>query len=62
MIYAIGDIHGHLDLLKAAHARIREDRTAYGGGPATVIHIGDVCDRGPDTKGVIQFLLDGIAE
>ncbi|MBT8408594.1 MAG: metallophosphoesterase, partial [Alphaproteobacteria bacterium] len=53
---------GHLDQLKAAHARIGEDRAAYGAGPATVIHIGDVCDRGPDTKGVIQFLLDGMAE
>ncbi len=61
MIYAIGDTHGHLELLKAAHDRINADRVAHGGADAPVVHIGDVCDRGPETKGVIQFLLDGIA-
>lgn len=63
MIYAIGDIHGHRDMLAEAHRRIAEDWREFGGrGEATVVHIGDLCDRGPDTKGVIQFLLDGIAE
>ena len=60
MIYAIGDIHGHLDLLKAAHARIARDRADFGVRDATVVHIGDLCDRGPKTKGVVQFLIDGI--
>ena len=61
MIYAIGDIHGQLDQLKAAHLRIAEDRDRHGGGPAPVVHIGDLVDRGPDAKGVIQYLLDGLA-
>ncbi len=60
MIYAVGDIHGHLDKLKASHARIAEDRARAGGLPGPVIHIGDLCDRGPDTKGVVQYLIDGI--
>ncbi len=61
MIYAIGDIHGHLDLLERAHALIARDQEEHGVATSTVIHIGDLCDRGPDTKGVIQFVLDGIA-
>ena len=60
MIYAVGDIHGHLDKLKASHDRIAEDRAAKGSTPGPIIHIGDLCDRGPDTKGVIQYLIDGI--
>lgn len=61
MIYAIGDIHGQFDMLRQAHARIEEDIAAHG-GPANpmVVHIGDLCDRGPDTRGVIKFLLKGL--
>ena len=58
--YAIGDIHGHLDLLEAAHARIASDMAIHGPGP--VIHVGDLVDRGPDSRGVIEFLIRGIAE
>ena len=60
-IYAIGDIHGQLDMLRAAHDRIAADRKACGDVEAPVVHLGDYCDRGPDTRGVIQFFLDGIA-
>ncbi|WP_432448189.1 metallophosphoesterase [Aliiroseovarius marinus] len=59
--YAIGDIHGHLDKLQAAHALIAEDRARCGDGDAPVVHIGDLVDRGPDSKGVIQFLIEGQA-
>lgn len=59
--YAIGDIHGHLTDLKAAHARIAADRRRTGDAEAPVIHLGDLVDRGPDTAGVIGYLLAGIA-
>lgn len=59
--YAIGDIHGHIDLLRAAHDRIAADRAAQGTGDAPVIHLGDLVDRGPDCRGVVQFLIDGMA-
>lgn len=59
-LYAIGDIHGHLDLLQAAHDLIAHDMARHGAGP--VIHIGDLVDRGPDSCGVIDFLLRGLAE
>ena len=59
-IYAIGDIHGHLGLLQAAHDLIADDIARHGQGP--VIHVGDLVDRGPDCKGVIDYLIDSIAE
>ena len=60
-IYAIGDIHGQLDMLKAAHARIEADKARVGDPDAQIIHLGDYTDRGPDSNGVIQYLIDGIA-
>ena len=59
-VYAIGDIHGQLDMLRAAHARIAADREICGDALAPVVHLGDYCDRGPDTAGVIQFLIEGV--
>lgn len=59
-LYAIGDIHGHLGLLKAAHDLIADDMARNGPGP--VIHVGDLVDRGPDSRGVIDFLIAGLAE
>lgn len=59
--YAIGDIHGHIDLLRAAHARIDADKAACGDSDAPIVHIGDLCDRGPDSRGVIDYLAKGIA-
>ncbi|WP_068116225.1 metallophosphoesterase [Tropicimonas marinistellae] len=56
--YAIGDIHGQLDKLKLAHRRIAEDKSAVNDPDATVVHLGDLPDRGPDTRGVIDYLLD----
>lgn len=57
-LYAIGDIHGHLSLLQAAHDLIADDIARHGQGP--VIHVGDLVDRGPDSRGVIHFLIQGI--
>ncbi len=57
--YAIGDIHGHLDLLQHKHGLIAKDMAQH--GPAPTVHIGDLVDRGPDSRGVIQYLRQGIA-
>jgi serine/threonine protein phosphatase 1 len=59
--YAIGDIHGQLDMLKAAHAHIEADKIRVGDPDAQIIHLGDYVDRGPDSKGVIDYLMDGMA-
>ncbi len=56
--YAIGDIHGHLTLLQQVHDLIIRDMAEH--GPAPVVHIGDLVDRGPDSRGVVDFLLAGV--
>ncbi len=60
-VYAIGDVHGQLDMLRRAHDRIAADKVACGDPDAMVVHLGDLNDRGPDTAGVLQFLVDGLA-
>lgn len=57
-IYAIGDIHGHLDKLHAAHALVEDDRAREGTAGAPLIHVGDLVDRGPDSAGVVGTLMD----
>lgn len=59
--YAIGDIHGQLALLQQAHDRIACDRRVTGDAAAPVVHIGDLVDRGPDSRGVVEYLRSGIA-
>lgn len=59
--YAIGDIHGHLDLLIEEHRKIAADRAAHGTSDAPVVHVGDLVDRGADSQGVIEYLRAGIA-
>ncbi|MEM6619342.1 MAG: metallophosphoesterase [Pseudomonadota bacterium] len=58
MIYAIGDIHGDLSKLRAAQDRVARDA---GGRPHDVVHVGDLVDRGPDSRGVIAHLMAGQA-
>ncbi len=51
MIYAIGDVHGCLDPLRRLMDQIHpfeEDE---------VVFVGDYVDRGPDSKGVVDYLL-----
>jgi len=59
--YAIGDVHGYLGKLEEAHRRIEADRARIGDRAAPVVHIGDLVDRGPDSRGVIDFLIRGVA-
>lgn len=52
--YAIGDLHGRLDLLRAAVDAIAEHAQD---APFRVVFLGDYVDRGPDSRGVIDFLM-----
>lgn len=59
--YAVGDIHGCSDLLRAMfdaiEARVQHD--AREGGPPIVIFLGDYVDRGRDSAGVLDLLATG---
>ena len=57
MIYAVGDIHGQKAQLDHALALIAAD----GGPDAEIVFLGDYTDRGPDSKGVLDTLIDGRA-
>lgn len=55
-VYAIGDVHGRLDLLQKLWTMIEAD-AAGTHLRKTIILVGDYVDRGRDSKGVIDFLL-----
>ena len=56
-VYAIGDIHGRLDLLERLHAMISEDsRNAASDAARVIVYLGDYIDRGPDSRAVIDLL------
>lgn len=56
-LYAIGDVHGRLDLLQEMHGLIRADIDRHPTHDWRIIHLGDYIDRGPDSKGVLDFLV-----
>lgn len=55
--YAIGDIHGRRDLLDTLLEKIDADDAARGPSKTSLIFLGDLCDRGPDSKGVVERLM-----
>lgn len=54
--YAIGDVHGRLDLLNLMLTDIEKDIAASGPRRTLLIFLGDLIDRGPDSRGVIERL------
>jgi serine/threonine protein phosphatase 1 len=52
MLYAVGDIHGEVELLEELLATI-----PHGEGDRFVF-VGDYVDRGPDSKGVVDRLIE----
>lgn len=54
--YAIGDIHGEEGKLARLHDIIFDD-SARLGCDFTIIHVGDLIDRGPDSRGVIERII-----
>ena len=57
-VYAVGDVHGRLDLLIAMEALIEADRREHGRfQDAIVVHLGDLVDRGFDSRKVLEHLV-----
>ena len=54
-IYAIGDIHGRVDLLDALYRRIEADQTTA--ERRVVVHVGDYVDRGDRSRAVIDLIM-----
>ncbi|WEK45128.1 MAG: metallophosphoesterase [Candidatus Andeanibacterium colombiense] len=53
LTFAIGDVHGELQLLASAFARIE---ARAGAVPFRIVMLGDYVDRGPDSAGVVRLL------
>src|SRR5216683_166335 len=57
--YAIGDVHGRLDLLEDLLSRISEDARRHQADQAcSLVFLGDYIDRGSESRGVVERLLD----
>jgi serine/threonine protein phosphatase 1 len=53
-VYAVGDIHGCLTLFDKMLAQLDEDNEARAPANVSLILLGDLVDRGPDSAGVIE--------
>jgi serine/threonine protein phosphatase 1 len=55
--YAIGDIHGRLDLLDQMLVEIQKHDASRSARETVVVSLGDIIDRGPDSRGVVERLM-----
>ena len=58
-IYAIGDVHGRLDLLERLLEVIAADSAGSPPAHLAVIFLGDLIDRGPQSRGVVERVAAG---
>jgi len=56
-IYAIGDVHGQAERLTQLYDAILADLAAAPVRRPTVLYLGDLIDRGPDSAGVLNHIL-----
>jgi serine/threonine protein phosphatase 1 len=56
-VYAVGDIHGRLDLLEDLLEIVERDNAQRGPAETMLIFLGDLVDRGPDSRGVVARLI-----
>jgi len=54
-VYAIGDVHGRYDLLIKLMEMIDKDDATRGVTETQLIFLGDLVDRGPDSKNVVEY-------
>ncbi len=58
-LVAIADIHGDLDMFVAIlqRAALIDASLKWSGGNATLVQLGDMIDRGPKSRGVLDFVM-----
>ncbi len=61
-VYAIGDIHGRLDLLAEIETAIAADIAATAPERPLICYLGDYIDRGPHSAQVIDYLCEAGAD
>lgn len=59
LVYAVGDVHGYSGALRALVADIAADaRESRPARTPLLVFVGDYVDRGPDSRGAIDVILD----
>ncbi|MFG1394390.1 metallophosphoesterase family protein [Xanthobacter agilis] len=57
-VYAVGDIHGEIDILRNLHRQMEADQAAHRNRIQQEIYLGDMVDRGPDSAAVLSTLIE----
>lgn len=59
-IVAVGDVHGDFEQFASVlrSAGLINAKNKWTGGQTHLVQLGDIPDRGPDTKKIIEFLMD----
>ena len=57
VVWAVGDVHGRLDLLEPLIEAILGDLAASSVARKVIVFLGDYIDRGPDSRGVLDRLI-----
>jgi serine/threonine protein phosphatase 1 len=55
-LWAVGDVHGCLSLYREIEARVADEARETGVGQTLVI-LGDIIDRGPEVRGVVDHMM-----
>jgi serine/threonine protein phosphatase 1 len=58
VVYGIGDVHGCLRPMVDLLQKIQRDRKSCPAQKSTVVFLGDLMDRGPASREVIEFLMN----
>lgn len=53
-VFAVGDVHGRVDLLDQLLNAIDKEHARHGAAQKLIIFVGDLVDRGPDSRAVID--------
>ncbi|XP_010243959.1 PREDICTED: uncharacterized protein LOC104587886 isoform X2 [Nelumbo nucifera] len=57
IVCCIGDLHGHISKLQKLWSNLETVISPPSFQTALIIFLGDYCDKGPDTRSVIDFLI-----
>ena len=58
----VGDVHGHLEPLKRLMTLLGYDERGRHPDGRRLVFVGDLCDRGPDSPGVFELVMQAVEE